>query len=581
MTGTLREKLSESCSAALESMGFDGRYGEVVPCGNPRFGDFQCSGIMAAAKAVGTPPRDLATRVAAALAAAIPELLAECAVAGPGFVNMRVRDAVLAAEMVGSGLFPASDKRKVVVDYGGPNIAKPMHVGHLRSAIIGESIKRILRSRGHDVIGDVHLGDWGLPLGLVAAELELKDPSLPYFTGGEIPEKPPVTIDDLEDMYPRASARSKKEAAFLSRARELTAAIQAGDAQVRTLWKHFRAVSVASLRNDFERLGVVFDRWDGESSVADLCDDLCAACESKGLAVESEGALVIPISKPDDTHEIPPFLLRKSDGSVLYSTTDLAALIERAEEGADRIVYVVDSRQALHFESLFRAARRFGIHENILLEHAGFGTVNGPDGKPFKTRDGGVMRLSDLLEMATRKALSKLEEGGMAGGLSAEERMSVAEAVGLAAIKFADLSAHRQTSYVFDLDRFTSFEGRTGPYVQYMAVRLGSILEKARKAGLEPSTVSAPSNDAERALMLSLISFGDAVVRAERLLAPSEVALWAYETARVIGLFYNASPILHEADKSLACARLALAVAARSRLECALNLLGIDVPARM
>jgi len=584
MYATLRQRLSAACSVAFERAGLDRRFGEVIPCAEPSMGDFQCNGAMAAAKAAKRNPRDIAEEIAAALRP-LKGQVASCEIAGPGFINIRVTQEALIADLADPAGVPwAGDAERgaVFIDYGGPNIAKAMHVGHLRSSIIGESLKRIFRARGHRVVGDVHLGDWGLPMGLLAAELKIARPELAYFGDGDgpFPSESPVSIDDLEEMYPRASARSKEDDGFKERARAMTAAIQSGHPGLRALWQHFRDVSVARLKEDFASLGVTFDCWDGESTFADGVDGMCEHIREIGAAVESDGALVIPVARDGDKTDMPPFILRKSDGASLYSTTDLITLVAREMAGARRVVYVVDARQGLHFQQLFRASEAIGI-DGIHLDHAGFGTVNGPDGKPFKTREGGVMKLSDLVSMARAKAMARLVEGGMAEGAGEEETGRIAHAIGVGAVKFADLSTHRETSYVFDLDRFVSFEGRTGPYVQYMAVRLGSIMEKAAAEGRLPGELGAPSNEAERNLMVVLSGYGDALINAERILAPSEVAKWVFDVAQAVGRFYVASPILSEKDADLAGRRLALVSVARDRIVSGLGLLGIDVPERM
>lgn len=571
---TLRQQLSKICTDAFVALGLPGEMGEVFPCENAAHGDFQCNGAMRGSKILKKSPRDIAAAVVERISGASPITSAE--VAGPGFVNLRIDDALLRDYI---GAEAPSSTGTAVLDYGGPNIAKAMHVGHLRSSIIGESLKRILKARGWNVVGDVHLGDWGLPIGLLAASLKDAAPDLAYFSDskGPFPDDSPVSIDDLERMYPEASLRSKSDADFMASARELTAAMQAGHPGLLALWTHFRNESVRKLESDFASIGVSFDEWNGESSVRDCIAPLCERLEAEGSAVIDDGALVIPL--PDDG--MPPFILRKSDGAALYSTTDLATVIVRhATHGSCKIVYVVDSRQGLHFEQLFKAARISGIPEDVVLEHAGFGTMNGPDGKPFKTREGGVMKLSDLVSMATEKAKERLRDGRMAD-VSEDQFDRIAKSIGIGAVKFADLSSHRETSYVFDIDRFVSFEGCTGPYVQYMTVRMGSILERASMQGLNPSEVGNPSNESERDLMLSLAAFPDALAEAERLLAPSEIAKWLYATAKCVAKFYASSPVLGEENVDFARRRLALAGAARQKLAEGLDLLGIDVPERM
>jgi len=567
----LREHLTSICGDAFVGIGLPREFGEVVMCENTIHGDFQCNGAMRGSKILRKSPIDIAADVAKLLPTGI---IQSVKVAKPGFINFQINAARL-PEFIDPPV--SGEAGTAVLDYGGPNIAKAMHVGHLRSSIIGESLKRILKARGSVVISDVHLGDWGLPMGLLAAFLKDAEPDLPFFTesAGPFPDCQ-VTIDDLERMYPEASARSKNDAEFMNTARELTAAMQAGHKGLMALWKHFRNVSVRRLEGDFASIGVSFDEWKGESTVRERIGWICRRLAESGTAVEDAGALVIPLG--DD---MPPFILQKSDGAALYSTTDLATVLDRhAEHGPCRIVYVVDSRQRLHFEQLFRASRKVGIPETTVLEHAGFGTMNGKDGKPFKTREGGVMKLADLVAIATQKAHERLSDGRLEG-LSSEQFQRIASCIGIGAVKFADLSSHRETSYVFDIDRFISFEGCTGPYIQYMAVRMGSIIERAKEQGLTASAVESPSNDAERDLMLCLASYSDAVAEAARLLAPSEVAKWLFMTAKAVSKFYASSPVVSEGDIAIARHRLALAEASRRKLVSGLDLLGIEVPEKM
>jgi arginyl-tRNA synthetase len=577
----IADTLGAAAGDAFEALGLDRSFGAFVPCQDQSRGDFQCVGAMPAAKVARSGPKEIGQKLAAALLAHPAVLSAE--VAGPGFVNVRVAPAALVASLSPPAVAASPSAGMAVVDSGGPNIAKAMHVGHLRSSIIGESVKRILSARGWTVRSDVHLGDWGLPMGLLAAELELADPGAPWFApGAPLPGASPVTIADLEEMYPRAATRAKEDAAFAERARELTAAIQSGEPGPRALWECFREVSVSRLREDFAAIGVTFDDWFGESTVGDDIGPLCEAIVSAGHGRVSDGALVVDVALDGDTKEMPPLLLRKSDGAALYSTTDLATVAARMRDiRPDLVAYVVDARQALHFEQVFRAARVTGVAGTARLVHAGFGTMNGPDGKPFKTREGGVMKLGDLVSMAVDKAAERLAEGGMTAGMTDAEALEAARIVGIGALKFADLTANRATSYVFDVDRFVRFEGRTGPYVQYTVVRLLSVAAKAAAAGKPATAVGAPTNDAERDLMVTLGLYGDAVARAEEALEPSEVAQWAFTAAQACARFYNASPVLKEDDAAVAGHRLALGALAAERLTEALRLLGIEVPVRM
>ena len=544
---------------------------------------------MAAAKALGKNPRTLASAAAEALAGAPG--IASCDVAGPGFINIRVTAELLEqcarvqAEDPGLGVRSAAPTRRIMLDYGGPNVAKALHVGHLRSAVIGESLKRILRAQGHDVRADVHLGDWGTPMGMLISELARACPDLPYFdpdrTSG-YPEHSPVTSDDLARMYPAASAACKRDPARMEAARKATAELQAGRPGYRALWAHFRSVSVEQVRASFAELGVGFDIWGGESDADPLIGPLISRLTRQGLCRESDGAVVVDVARDDDASPMPPLLLAKADGGALYATTDLVTLAERVSgpEPAEEILYVVDQRQALHFEQVFRVARKAGLDGGALLEHVGFGTVNGPDGKPFKTRDGGVMPLSELLDAAVRKAAQRLEESGHGACLSPDERSGLARVIGIGALKFADLSSVRTSGYAFDADRLVSFEGRTGPYVQYAAVRIRSMLDKAAAAGVAPGPITI-GTAAERDLALACQAFGPAVAAAARKRTPSDVAEYAFALAQAFSRFYAACPVLQEEDPSIRSSRLTLCRLAYDVLVRALYLLGIETPQRM
>ncbi|RPI24144.1 MAG: arginine--tRNA ligase, partial [Actinobacteria bacterium] len=474
----------------------------------------------------------------------------------------------------------------VVVDYGGPNMSKSLHVGHLRAAIIGESVKRLLRFIGHVVFGDIHMGDWGLPVGQLIVEMQRRRPDLPYFEpgfSGPYPERSPVTLDDLSDMYPEAVARCARDPEEAERARQATLDLQRGRPGYVALWRHFHDTSVAGQRRDFDALGVEFDLYWGESTVQERIEPMIRRLLEDGIARESEGALVVDVAEPGDTREVPPLLLTRSDGSYLYSTTDLATVEARVDElGAGVILYVVDARQGLHFEQVFRAARRSGIApEGTVLEHVAFGTVNGPDGKPFKTREGGVLRLEDLIQLVAEAARRRLDEADIAGGYGEEERGRIATQVGLAALKFGDLSNHRTSNYLFDLDRFTSFEGKTGPYLQYGAVRIKSILRNAEDRGLAPGTIASTGDAAERSLMLWLVRLPEVMERAAELRAPNVLTEYAYELVGDFNRFYEANHILRQADPAIQASWLGLVDLTLRTLTLLLDLLGIEVPERM
>ena len=586
----LAADLSAAAGAAFEALGLASRFGEVRRSDKPELADFQCNGAMAAAKAAGRNPREIAGEIAAALKAHPLVLSAE--VAGPGFINLRVSDAALSARAQAvrgdamAGADPAPDPQVTVIDFGGANVAKPMHVGHLRSAVIGDTLQRLLRFLGDRVISDVHLGDWGLQMGHLITELQDEQPGLVYFdaaTEGPFPSEPPVTIDDLGRLYPQASAKAKADEARNERSQKAVAELQAGRPGYRALLRHFIDVSVAALKQDYGFLNVSFDLWKGESDVDGLIPGLVERFKAAGLAEESDGAWIVRVAHEGDRKEMPPVMLVNSRGGTGYHTTDLATILDRMEAlepRPERMLYVVDQRQALHFEQVFRAAGLLGLIGEDRLEHIGFGTVNGPDGKPFKTREGGVLRLADLQAMAMEEAEKKLSAANLPDDMDAAERFDVARKVAVAALRFSDLMNTRTTNYVFDLDRFTSFEGKTGPYLMYAAVRVKSVLRKAAEGGHAAGEVRV-SEEAERALVLQLDGFGAALLGAREKRMPHILCEHLYGLAQAFSSFYAALPIASEADAAKRASRLALADAVRHQLETGLGILGIEVPARM
>lgn len=587
---SLLQNLTTRVGDAFASAGYDRAAGQVTLSDRPDLGRFQCNGALPAAKRAGRKPRDVAQEVLAALQTApgAEAVFAKLDVAGPGFINIDVTDA-FALEHAGlldrHGCNPVERPLEIVIDYGGPNVAKPMHVGHLRSSIIGDSLKRVARALGHHVVGDVHLGDWGLQMGMLIAELERRDPSLPYFDAEKrdgFPTESPVTIDDLQVMYPEASQRAKSDPEAMEAARRATKELQEGRPGYVALWRHFVDVSVAELKADFETLGITFDLWLGESDVNDAIPSLVERLKASGHAVMSEGALIVEVAEAGDKRELPPLLLMKSDGAVLYGTTDLATIAQRVEAGAELVLYVVDNRQSDHFTQVFRAARKTGIAPpNVTLEHVGYGTMNGTDGKPFKTRAGGVMRLKDLLESVTAKARERMAEAEVAVGYSEREKDVIAKAVGLAALKYADLQNHRTKDYVFDLDRFSAFEGKTGPYLLYATVRMKSILQKAAERGFAPGAFMAPASASERDLVFALLRLPDVVHNTFAARAPSYLAEYAHDLAVAFNRFYTEHHILSETDGDRRAAWLALVALTAKTLEQSLNMLGLDVPNRM
>ncbi len=587
---SLLKDLSQRFGEAFVAAGVDRSAGLVVPSQRPELAQYQCNGALGAAKRAGRSPRDLAQTVLDALTDR--EIYASLDIAGPGFINIVVTDDYLAArarameEGDRCGLDVPDPKRKVLVDYGGPNMSKSMHVGHLRASIIGESLKRLFRVAGHDVAGDIHMGDWGMPVGQLIIELERHQPDLPYFDAdyaGPYPEDSPVTLDDLSEMYPVVVERCQNEPEEAERARQATFDLQNGRRGYLALWRHYHDVSVAEQKADFEDLGVEFDLWRGESTVHDRLAPLVdRLMNDDGLAFESDGAVVVQVGREDDKTEMPPLLLTRSDGSYLYSTTDLATLDQRIEEGYDLVLYVVDARQGLHFEQVFRAARLAGIApDSVGLEHTMFGTVNSPDGTPFKTREGGVLRLADLMKIVTDAARARLDEAEIAQDYPDDERDRIARQVGLGALKFGDLSNHRTSNYIFDLDRFTSFEGKTGPYLQYGAVRIKSILRRAREAGLTPGPIVAPTVDQERGLILRLLLLPETIERAVDVRAPNVLTEYAYEVATDFNRFYEACHILREEDSIRQASWLSLVDLTLRVLTLLLDTLGIEVPERM
>lgn len=588
----LKSALGEAVEAAFAAEGVPAELARVTASDRPDLADFQSNGALVAAKRVGRNPREIATAVAERLKG--DPRLASVDIAGPGFLNLKVADAALAAradEIAAderAGAERLANPRRVIVDYGGPNVAKPMHVGHLRASIIGESIKRLYRFRGDEVIGDAHFGDWGYQMGLligavcdensdIAALVEsLTDKDAP------IPEAfQRITLADLDRLYPQAAARGKEDPAYRDRARKLTADLQAMKPGAYVLWRQFRAVTQVALERDFHALGVDFDWWKGESDADPLIPEMVADLEAKGLLVDDQGARIVRVAREDDKRELPPLLVVSSEGSAMYGTTDLATIVDRRREfDPELIIYCVDQRQADHFEIVFRAAYLAGYAQPGQLEHIGFGTMNGADGKPFKTREGGVLKLNDLIEMTRTKARERLQEAGLGENLPPEEFEDIAGKVAVAALKFADLSNFRGTSYVFDLDRFTSFEGKTGPYLLYQAVRVKSLLRKAESEGVTAGGKVMVSEPAERDLVLTLDAFETALQEAYDKKAPNAVAEHAYRLSQVFSKFYAACPIL-VAEPPVKASRLTLAAATLKQLELALMVLGIETPDRM
>ncbi len=589
----LKRALGEVVEAAFAAIGAPPELGRVTPSDRPDLADFQSNGALAAAKRLGRNPREIATAVVEQLAG--DPRLAAVEIAGPGFINLKVASGALSERANGLAADPrlgaetVAAPRRVLVDYGGPNVAKPMHVGHLRASIIGESIKRLYRFRGDEVIGDAHFGDWGYQMGLLIGAVMDESPAIRTLVeaanaaGAAPADLSPleaVSLADLDRLYPEAAAKGKADTDYRDRARRITAGLQSKQAGYYALWERFRAVTQVALERDFHALGVDFDWWKGESDVEDLIGPMVTELDAMGLLVDDQGARIIRVTRDGDKRELPPLLVVSSEGSAMYGTTDLATILDRKRQfDPHLVIYCVDQRQADHFEIVFRAACQAGYAAEGQLEHVGFGTMNGTDGKPFKTREGGVLKLNDMIEMTRDKARARLREAGLGEDMTPEEFEDIAGKVAVAALKFADLQNFRGTSYVFDLDRFTSFEGKTGPYLLYQAVRVKSLLRRAAAEGFDqgPVTVAEP---AERDLVLTLDAFDAALTEAYDRYAPNALAEHAYRLSQAFSKFYAACPML-SAEPVVRSSRLTLAGATLRQLELALDLLGISVPERM
>ena len=577
--------LEKQVEDSFEALGYDRKLGKVTLSNRPDLCEYQCNGALAGAKLYHKAPIAIADQVAEQLRAC--KLFSSVEAVKPGFLNLRLSDAFLTdyiaamAEDARLGCEPEPAPKTIIVDYGGPNVAKPLHIGHLRSAIIGESIKRIYRFFGNHVIGDIHLGDWGLQMGLIIAELQERKPDLPYFDRsftGEYPDEAPFTISELEEIYPKASARSKEDEAFARKAHDATYALQTKERGLYALWQHIIRVSVTDLKQNYAKLNVDFDVWLGESDAQPYIPEMLDIVRGKGLAVESDGALVVPVQEEGESREIPPCILLKSDGASLYATTDLATIVQRMKDfQPDKMMYLTDKRQNLHFEQVFRVAKKAGlVKEETELDHIGFGTMNGKDGKPFKTRAGGVMRLEVLISEITDYVVEKIRENR---NVPEAELEKTAAQIAISALKYGDLSNLAAKDYVFDLDRFSSFEGNTGPYILYTVVRIKSILAKC-PPDAEMKLLPADSRE-QKELMLILARMQDALRTAYRDSTPNTVCAYCYELATAANKFYHDVKILTETDRTKQGSYLALIALTRRALEQCIALLGFEAPERM
>ena len=592
---TLIDLITEQVTNAFTGQGYDAKYGKVTLSNRPDLCEYQCNGAMAAAKEYKCAPFMISDKIAQALAE--NELFESVESVKPGFINMKVSPAYLAkyvsdmkADEGRFGCDKAAHPKTIIVDYGGANVAKPLHVGHLRSAVIGESIKRIGKFMGHHMIGDVHLGDWGLQMGLIIVELKERKPDLVYYDEsytGEYPKEAPFTISELEDIYPTASKKSKEDEAFREAAMEATSQLQTGRRGYRALLAHILDVSVTDLKKNYDNLNVSFELWKGESDAQPYIPDMVQMMKDKGFAYMSEGALVVDVKEDTDTKEIPPCIILKSDGASLYSTTDLATIVMRMQDyNPDAIIYLTDQRQSMHFVQVFRCARKTGlVGPDVELTHIGFGTMNGKDGKPFKTRDGGVMRLEYLLDEINEEMLKKITENQKEKenlDISEEEAKQTAKTVALAAVKYGDLSNQASKDYCFDIERFTSFEGNTGPYILYTIVSIKSILKKyTAKNSLPDAQILGAHSASEKNLMLVLSRFNAMMENAYEEKAPHKICAYIYELANAFNGFYHETKILSEEDFKVQASYIGLLVLTKNILETCIDVLGFSAPDRM
>ncbi|MCR5403419.1 MAG: arginine--tRNA ligase [Butyrivibrio sp.] len=595
------ELISKEVGDAFEAAGFDRELGRVTISNRPDLCEYQCNGAMAGAKKYGKAPFMIADAVAEKLAG--NGMFEKVESVKPGFLNITVSGDFARGYIVRMlhekhmGVNMPGHEPTIILDYGGANVAKPLHVGHLRPAIIGEAVKRILKYAGNKVIGDIHMGDWGLQMGLIITELRHRHPELPYFDPdhtGPFPKEAPFTIQELAEIYPVASSKSKskeddpqevKEAAdaYKKEALEATKRMQDGDKAYRAIWHHIMNVSLPDLKKNYDSLDVHFDLWKGESDVHDIIPQMVDYMKQHGYAHESQGALVVDVADEKDSKEIPPCMILKSDGAALYATTDLATIQERMKEyRPDAIYYFTDKRQALHFEQVFRASR---ITKLVLpetdLRFIGNGTMNGPDGKPFKTRDGGVMHLESLVQEIKDRMYDRVKQSNP--DMPEDEARSTAEKIALSALKYGDLSNQPSKDYIFDIEKFTSFEGDTGPYILYTIVRIKSILAKYEAEGkkAKDAKLGNPDSDAMKALMLSLTRFADAVESAARDLAPNRICAYIYELSNAFNSFYHGTRILSEEDEYKKESYIALLTVTLKVLETGIDLLGFSSPDRM
>ena len=575
--------ITAKMQAAFAAAGYDASFGRVTVSNRPDLCEYQCNGALAAAKQYKCAPIKIANEVVAQLDANDYDLVEAVM---PGFINLKLSGAFLrnyleamrtaedfGVQKVGAG-------KTIVVDYGGANVAKPLHIGHLRPAIIGEALKRLHAFMGYNTIGDIHLGDWGLQMGLIIAELHERQPDLPYFDPdftGEYPAESPFTLSELEEIYPTAS-KKKSDPVFAEKAHTATFELQQGRRGYRAIWNHIMGVSLPDLHRIYDLLDVHYEKWLGESDADSYIPAMVEELKAKGFAVQSEGAWVIPVAEESDKKEVPPMILIKSDGSSIYATTDLATMVQRMQDwNPDKMLYVTDKRQNLHFEQVFRAAKKSGIvSSETALEHVGHGTMNGKDGKPFKTRDGGTLRLEQLISDMTDFVRGKVVENKIVGEDEVEDTTAK---IALAALKYGDLSNQPTKDYNFDLERFAAFEGNTGPYILYTIVRIKSILN--RYGAWKNLPIQLPANPYAKDLMLAITKFGPTMEAALNASAPNMICSYIYELAGAVNKFYHETRILTEENEELKAGYISLIGLAKEILEKCIYILGFSAPEKM
>jgi arginyl-tRNA synthetase len=586
---TIKHLISNVLEEAFERAGYDKKYGKVTISNRPDLCEFQCNGAMSAAKEYKKAPLMIANEVVPILLE--NKVFESVEAVAPGFINIKIAPSFLAnylddmMKAENLGVQKESPPKTIIVDYGGANVAKPLHIGHIRAAIIGESVKRLVRFKGNNAIGDTHLGDWGYQMGLVINELEKRQPDLPYFDEtyqGEYPSEPPFTINELEEMYPTANEIANGDETYREEAHKKTFLLQNGHSGYMAVWRHIMNVSIADIKKTYDRLHVHFELWKGEADVQKFIPDMVEMLKEKNYAYYDDGALVVDVAEEGDKKEIPPCMILKSDGAALYSTTDLATIVDREENyQPQQMIYVVDKRQGMHFIQVFRVAKKVGlIPGETSLIHIGFGTMNGKDGKPFKTREGGVMRLDDLINDINEEMLKKIMDNRT---VSEKEAKATAEIIGLAALKYGDLSNQATKDYVFDMERFTSFEGNTGPYILYTIVRIKSILARYLEEGnlIVEGEILPPTTEHEKRLMLEIAQFSEMINGAYEELAPHKICAYIYELANTFNKFYHETKILAEEDKTKREGYIRLLNLTKKVFETGIDILGFEAPEKM